>query len=162
MVTGSHQPMASRLRTVLLVGALCMSACSTRVAAHCQVPCGIYDDDGRIQMLLEDTRTIQKATASIEELAGKTDAQSQNQLTRWVITKEEHASHIIKTVAEYFLTQKVKAVAPGENGYEDYLSHLADHHAVMVAAMRSKQKVSAEAVAELQKAIETMAQHYTH
>jgi nickel superoxide dismutase len=161
-MTGSQQQTAFRLRTVLLIGAVCISAWGARVAAHCQVPCGIYDDDGRIQMLLEDTRTIQKATVSIGQLAEKSDAPSRNQLTRWVITKDEHASHIIKTVSEYFLTQKVKTVAAGEQGYEEYLSHLADHHAVMVAAMRTKQKVSADAVSELQKAIETMAQHYTH
>ena len=162
MVAGSQRQIAFRLGTAVVVALVCLTTWSARVAAHCQVPCGIYDDGGRIQMLLEDTRTIQKATASIEQLASKTDAQSRNQLTRWVITKEQHASHIITTVAEYFLTQKVKVVAAGENGHDAYLSHLADHHAVMAAAMRTKQKVSADAVSELQKAIEKMAQHYTH
>jgi hypothetical protein len=30
------------------------------VDAHCQVPCGIYDDDGRIKRLREDVTTITK------------------------------------------------------------------------------------------------------
>ena len=28
--------------------------------AHCQVPCGIYDDDGRIKTIKEDSTTIRK------------------------------------------------------------------------------------------------------
>ena len=31
------------------------------------------------------------------------------QATRWVMTKEEHASKIITTVADYMLAQRVKA-----------------------------------------------------
>ena len=80
-------------------------------SAHCQVPCGIYDDPARFQGLLEDTKTIDKAIKSIADLSGKQDAESLNQLTRWINTKEDHASHIIKVVSEYFLTQKVKPVA---------------------------------------------------
>ena len=83
-----------------------------------------------------------------------------NQMTRWVNVKEQHASHIITTVAEYFLTQKVKPVAAGSAGYEDYLGHLADHHAVMSAAMKTKQKVDDGAVETLQQAIEKMGMHY--
>ena len=44
--------------------------------AHCQVPCGIYDDHARIHQMLEDVATIAKAVTQIAELAGKTDAQS--------------------------------------------------------------------------------------
>ena len=55
--------------------------------AHCQVPCGIYDDSARVKSMLEDAATIAKATKMMAELSGKTDAQSQNQLTRWVLNK---------------------------------------------------------------------------
>jgi nickel superoxide dismutase len=106
---------------------------------HCQVPCGIYDDTARIERMLEDATTIEKALNNIALLAGKHDAQSANQLTRWIMTKETHASHIITTVAEYFLTQKVKPVAPSAEGHETYLAQLANHHQVMVAAMKVKQ-----------------------
>jgi nickel superoxide dismutase len=44
----------------------------------------------------------------IAELAGKSDAQSQNQLVRWVMNKENHAQKIISTISDYFLTQRVK------------------------------------------------------
>ncbi len=129
-------------------------------AAHCQVPCGIYDDHARIARLKEDAATIAKAIAQINELAGKHDAKSLNQAVRWVTTKEEHASHLIEVVSEYFLTQKVKPVAPGADGYDAYLKKLADHHAVMVAAMKSKQDVDPATVDRLNKAIDALALHY--
>ncbi len=70
--------------------------------AHCQVPCGIYDDHMRVMSMLEDAATIEKAINSINELVGKRDAQSQNQLVRWVNTKEHHAQQTIETISNYF------------------------------------------------------------
>lgn len=124
--------------------------------SHCQVPCGIYDDGARVERLKEDSKTIAKAVAQINELAGKSDAQSLNQITRWVTNKEEHAAHIIEVVAEYFLAQRVKA---GKDKAA-YLSSLADHHAVIVAAMKTKQSADAATVKELDDAIAALAKHY--
>lgn len=131
-----------------------------KASAHCQVPCGIYDDDARLAALREDSATIAKAMAQISELAGKHDGQSLNQATRWVLTKEQHASNIITVVSEYFLTQKVKPVSPGTDGHQAYLQKLADHHAVLAAAMKSKQTVDSSAVDGLNRAIEQLAGHY--
>lgn len=128
--------------------------------AHCQVPCGIYDDAARIKHLKEDAGTIAKAIKNINELAGQHGAQEFNQAARWVTTKEAHASNIIEIVSQYFLTQKVKPVAHGSDGYDAYLAKLADHHAVMVAAMKTKQTVDPSAVAALNKAIEKLGAHY--
>jgi nickel superoxide dismutase len=80
------------------LGAGAFAAVRTREAfAHCQVPCGIYDDSGRIKQLKEDATTIRKAVAEIQKLSGEspTTAQTWNQISRWVATKEQHASHII-------------------------------------------------------------------
>ncbi len=128
--------------------------------AHCQVPCGIYDDKARITRMLEDTATIAKAIGQINELAGQHGAASVNQAVRWINTKELHASHIIELVAEYFLTQKVKVVAPGAGGYEGYLKKLGDHHAVMAAAMKTKQTVDPANADKLHHAIQQLATHY--
>ena len=128
--------------------------------AHCQVPCGIYDDHARVARLREDATTIAKAIAQISDLAGQHDSQALNQATRWIVTKEEHASHIIEVVSEYFLTQKVKPVAAGAEGYAAYLKKLADHHAVMVAAMKTKQDAAPATAAALNKAIDALATHY--
>lgn len=129
--------------------------------AHCQVPCGIYDDAGRIKAMMEDVATISKAVGAIGEFG--TDAPSAvevNQVVRWVNTKEEHASNIIETVSLYFLTQKLKDVPAGDAGYQEYLKKLGDHHAVLRAAMKTKQTVDAANVAKLKAAVEAMAKHY--
>ena len=38
--------------------------------AHCQIPCGIYDDHARVQSMLEDAATIEKSAKLIAELSG--------------------------------------------------------------------------------------------
>jgi len=148
------------LATAFGIGLLVLPA-PQRAAAHCQVPCGIYDDAARIAQLREDATTIGKATRQINELAGSHSAQEVNQATRWINTKEDHASRIITVVSEYFLTQKVKPVAAGEDGYQAYLRKLADHHAVMSAAMKTKQQVGTAAVEALNDAIDQLATHYS-
>ena len=79
--------------------------------AHCEVPCGIYGDEARFSAIAEDVMTIEKAMGKIAELATKMDGQSANQLSRWVSTKEEHANKIQQVVAQYFMTQRLKAPA---------------------------------------------------
>ena len=139
---------------VAALAALLLSLSATSVQSHCQIPCGIYDDNARVVSMLEDVATIRKAVAQIADLAGKTDPQSQNQLVRWVVNKEQHAQRIIATIGDYFLTQRVKAKQ------EDYTERLRKHHAVIVAAMRAKQNANAEVVAELESAVEALAPYY--
>ncbi len=128
--------------------------------AHCEVPCGIYDDHARIDQMLEDSTTIGKAVTQILELTGKTDAQSINQLTRWINTKENHATKIQDTIAQYFLTQRVKPARQGTQAFNDYIMRLAQHHAVMIAAMKTKQTVDPQRVVALGEAIEAIAVYY--
>ena len=115
--------------------------------AHCEVPCGIYGDQARFEAMLEDTTTITKAMAKINELASATDAQSKNQLIRWVTTKEDHANKVQHTIAQYFLAQRVKASA------KNYVDQLKTSHAVIVAAMKCKQTVDGKQAAGLKDAI---------
>jgi len=104
--------------------------------AHCQVPCGIYDDALRIIQIKEDYKTIKKAMEQISQLSNKSDPLSSNQLNRWVMTKEQHATNIQKTVSEYFLTQRVKA-----DKSQKYIDQTTTLHQVLVAAMKCKQTV---------------------
>ncbi len=117
------------------------------VSAHCEVPCGIYGDQRRFESMLEDQSTIEKAIVQIGELAGKHDAQDLNQLIRWVTTKEDHATKIQHTIAQYFMTQRIKADGP------DYAKKLTAAHAVMVAAMKAKQSADPAAAQALTTAI---------
>ncbi len=103
-----------------------------------------------------------------------------NQTVRWVTTKETHASHIINTVSEYFLTQKVcarcvpphkalrspslsqvKPVAKGSRGYQEYCDVLAVHHKVMSDAMKTKQSVDGSAVKNLAHSVEHLSAVYS-
>ncbi len=153
----------SSLKTTVILSALSFLTFFGVVheaAAHCQVPCGIYDDAARISRLKEDATTIAKAVTELKSLASKSDALSQNQFTRWVMTKEDHASNIISVVSEYFLTQKVKPKSKTDAEYADYLSSLAKHHAVMVAAMKTKQTVDQANVDALNAAIAELEKGY--
>ena len=114
---------------------------------HCQVPCGVYTDDLRFMQMLEDQTTIEKSSKLILDLSGKNDGQSKNQLTRWVATKESHASKIQKIIAEYFLTQRIKSTA------KNYEKLLKGAHSVMVAAMKCKQSTEASAAKDLKASI---------
>lgn len=133
--------------TIYLAVAMLLAITAKSASAHCEVPCGIYDDERRFVSMIEDHSTIEKATAQIGELAGKHDAQDLNQLVRWVTTKEDHATRIQQTIAQYFMTQRLKA--DGEN----YTKKLTTAHAVMVAAMKCKQSAAPEAAVALKKAI---------
>lgn len=123
-------------------------------SAHCQVPCGIFDDHARVHAMLEDAVTIAKACKLMGELEGKSDAQSKQQFIRWTNEKEAHAQKIIKTTADYFLAQRVKT------SMDDYNDRLLAHHAVMVAAMKAKQNADLKYAEALSKAIEAAGVYY--
>ena len=104
---------------------------------HCQVPCGIYGDSMRIEMLLEDALTVEKAMSSIRDLSSASSP-DYNQLVRWVVNKEEHAQKIQDQVAVYWLAQRIKAPAE-ESGRGVYLRQLELMHGITVSAMKCKQ-----------------------
>ena len=56
----------------LISAAVCLLlAGSIHLYAHCQIPCGIYDDPLRTSMIYEDLNTIDKSVAAIRKLSGK-------------------------------------------------------------------------------------------
>ena len=122
------------------------------LAPHCQVPCGIYADQLRFEQMLEDTATIAKAITSINELAAgmsntPPSGKAINQVTRWVSTKENHASHTQEIIAQYFLAQRIKS----DN--KEYVGQLSTAHRVIVAAMKCKQDSDPATAEALKKAI---------
>lgn len=141
----------SPLAVLVALGVVCFSQAAQ---AHCQVPCGIFDDNARVKAMMEDAATIDKATAEMAELQGKSDPQSVNQMVRWVMNKESHAQKIISTISDYFLTQRVK---PSQ---EDYAERLEKHHAVMIAAMKTKQHADREHAETLMAKITALTRYY--
>ena len=138
---------------------LVLVALPQSASAHCEVPCGIYADQMRFEMMLEDTATMEKAMNQISALAGKTDAQSLNQLTRWVNTKEDHATKTQHVIAQYFMAQRIK---PGKDEASNtrYVTLLTKAHAVLQGAMKCKQTVDTANTAALKMAILSFHQAY--
>lgn len=112
---------------------------SQKTFAHCEVPCGIYDDELRIALLYEHFTTIEKAMIKIEELS-KEENVNYNQLVRWINTKEEHAIKIQSIANQYFLSQRIKpAEETDEVAYKKYIKELSLMHSIIVLAMKTKQ-----------------------
>lgn len=128
--------------------------------AHCEVPCGIYDDAARIMALGEHITTIEKAMAKIEKLAGNQDAQSINQVIRWVNTKETHAEKIQKIISVYFLTQRIKPVKKDSKEYELYINRTLLLQQILVSAMKCKQTVDIDYAIKTQQLINAFSDIY--
>jgi len=127
---------------------------------HCQVPCGIFDDPKLVADIREALATVRKATVQIGILSADlstSSAQAFNQITRWVMTKEEHCGKIIDLVANYCLCQRVKPPwvdgSPFGSNETEYYEVLKAHHAMMVAAVGVKQFADAAHVDMLEHAV---------
>ncbi|HEY9070972.1 MAG TPA: superoxide dismutase [Ni] [Candidatus Ozemobacteraceae bacterium] len=121
-----------RVVLALLLAVVCLPFVPGIVDAHCQIPCGIYDDELRMKLIEEHIGTIEKSMNLIIEL-GKGKEIDYNQLVRWVNNKDQHADELSETVTYYFLTQRVK---PEDKDYDKRLALL---HQMLVAAMKCKQ-----------------------
>ena len=127
---------------------------------HCEIPCGIYDDHAEIQRMLLDAETMRKASAQITALAEQIDAASLNTISRWVAVKEEHSRNIQHVNAWYFMTQRIKPVAPGADGYELYVTRLTAHHDISVASMKAAQSLDPTVQDRLASAIQNVSKWY--
>ena len=124
--------------TALAAAFLCVLGTPV-VWAHCEVPCGIYNDDMRMAMIAEDITTIEKGMSEIAKLS-KEGAKDYNQIVRWVTNKETHAKRIQETVTQYFMFQRVKPVdAKNAAEHIKYLRKLKLLHQMAVRAMKAKQ-----------------------
>ena len=115
---------------------------ANKATSHCEIPCGIYDDQLRINLLLEHVTTIEKSMKQIVELE-KADHHNANQLVRWVVNKEQHADELQHIVAQYFMTQRIKL------GAKDYAEKLSLLHQMLVYGMKCKQTTDLANAAEL-------------
>jgi len=109
------------------------------VYSHCQIPCGIYDDQARFDMIAEHITTIEKSMNEIRKLSEQ-DKPNMNQIVRWVQNKEEHADELGHIVTYYFMTQRVKPTLK-TNGkeYGEYVKKLTLLHEMLVYTMKAKQ-----------------------
>lgn len=127
---------------LLFIGLFALFFSVARAGAHCEIPCGIYDDEMRIRMILEHVQTIEKSMNEILALQKK-EQDHANQLIRWVMNKENHAEQLQEIVSQYFMTQRIK---PDSQGYEKKLSIL---HQMLIYAMKCKQTTDLDHVQKL-------------
>jgi len=134
----------------LVIGVFCLSSLAQ---AHCELPCGIYDDAMRINMLKEHVMTMEKSMRKVQELQAKAP-QEKNQLVRWITNKEHHANAFQEIVSQYFLTQRIK---PDSDKYAEKLKVL---HQMLVFAMKCKQTVDKDHIKKLYSLIDDFEKLY--
>ena len=101
-----------------------------------------------MQLIAEHIGTIEKSMQQILELQ-KAAAVNYNQLMRWVMNKENHATEIQTIVTQYFMTQRIKPDS------EQYARKIAALHQMLIAAMKCKQTTNTKHVAELRDLLKT-------
>ena len=129
--------------------------------SHCEIPCGIYNDAMRMDMIAEDIQTVEKAMKEIMTLSEQKE-KNYNQLVRWIVNKDEHSTKIQETVWQYFMTQRIQPVASSEaKDYKAYVEKLSLLHQMLVYAMKSKQTTDLENVRKLRELLASFRTAYT-
>ncbi len=105
---------------------------SSMAQAHCELPCGIYDDAMRIKMLKEHVMTMEKSMRKVKELNMEKPLET-NQIVRWINNKDDHANKFQEIVSQYFLTQRIKLDA------QQYTKKVTILHHMLIYAMKCKQ-----------------------
>jgi len=122
--------------------------------SHCQIPCGIYDDQARFDMLAEHITTIEKSMNEIRKLSEQAKP-NMNQIVRWVQNKEEHADELGHIVTYYFMTQRVKPTQKTEGReYDEYVKKLTLLHKMLISSMQAKQTIDVANVEKLRSLLE--------
>lgn len=128
--------------------------------SHCQIPCGIYGDEGRFDAIAEHITTVEKSMKLITELSGQ-DKPDMNQLVRWVQNKDHHADEISHVVTYYFMAQRVSLPPEGDvKAHGEYVKKLTLLHEMLVYAMKSKQTTDLEYVQKLRDSLAKFREAY--
>ena len=110
--------------------------------AHCQIPCGIYDDENVLSDLKLHVKTIHKSIDSIRALELSNDSNDKQQFVRWVENKENHASEIQHIMSDYFLSQRIKpSDLLKKSKRSDYESLISLAHEIIFYSMKTKQSL---------------------
>ncbi len=127
-----------RIFVVCLISSVCLFWLPDSFP-HCQVPCGIYNDELRFTMIQEHILTIEKSMVQIIALS-KEPSENYNQIVRWVLNKEKHADELAHTVTHYFLAQRIKPIDEEDSKpFRDYLFKVSLLHKMVVYSMKAKQ-----------------------
>jgi len=149
-----------KTRGIAIVALLGMGLTAGLVQAHCQIPCGIYDDDARLAAIAEHIGTIEKSILQIQALSADRKP-NHNQLVRWVMNKETHADAIAEIVTYYFMAQRVKPADPTDQAAQArYVQQLTLLHQMLVASMKAKQTADTTHTKKLKELLDGFAHAY--
>ena len=126
------------MRKILSVTLLVFALAHSTAHPHCQIPCGIYDDQLRIKLIREHIDTIERSMNTIISLSEEKD-KNYNQIVRWVNNKDEHADEISRIAMYYFLAQRLEPLEKGADHYDEYIKELSLWHELIYLAMKAKQ-----------------------
>ena len=155
--------MKSRKNKKIVLGTLFVSAAvlGSLAYSHCQIPCGIYDDEARFNSIAEHITTIEKSMKQIESLSAQ-GKQDMNQIVRWVNNKEEHADELSHIITYYFMAQRIKPASEGNvQEYKKYVKKLTLLHEMLVTTMKAKQTTDTVNVAKLRTLLKQFHEAYS-
>lgn len=135
---------------------------SKKTYAHCEIPCGIYEDTLRIELIREHITTIEKSMNMIIELS-KDDPLNYNQIVRWINNKDGHANKLQDIVSQYFLHQRIIPVEPANKElYQKYITQLTLLHKLLIYSMKAKQTTDLTFIEKLNNTTDSFEKAYFH
>jgi len=150
-----------KTKLLLCAALLGLGLSGAAIYGHCEIPCGVYTDPMRVQMIEEHCKTIEKAMGQIAALSKEHSPTASNQIARWVANKEKHANEIQHIVTQYFMTQRVKPADPGDTkAYGAYVKKLTTLHGILLSAMKCKQTTDAANVEKVRKGLKEFSKLY--
>lgn len=142
-------------KILVLLMILSLGTFAPDTSAHCEIPCGIYGDAMRFDMIEENCQTVEKSMEKIISLSLEGEG-NYNQLVRWVNNKEVHANKIQEIVTQYFMFQRVKPVTSDNiEDREAYNNKLVLLHKMLVHAMKCKQTIDITHVTKISELLDS-------
>jgi len=153
-------PKEGKMKKTFLLLTFAVMIFTADMQAHCEIPCGIYDDSLRVKLMKEHVLTIEKSMNEALKLQEKNPSDI-NQLTRWIINKEEHADKIQDIATQYFLFQRIKPPKTGNDHETDkYYKELSFIHEICLYAMKTKQTLDLKNIQLLNEKITAFEKSY--
>ena len=147
-----------KIKVLVLACLMFIGFGSIKAYAHCEIPCGIYNDKARVELMYEHIQTIEKSMKLIIELSA-TEKPDYNQLVRWVNNKEEHANKLQTIATQYFMFQRVK-VSEDPAIRAKSMKQLELLHKICVYAMQAKQSTNMEMIKKLNDTVHDFSHEY--
>ena len=154
--------MKRRIDKKIVLGAVFVSAIvfGSLAYSHCQIPCGIYDDEARFNTMAEHITTIEKSMKLIESLSAQ-EKPNMNQIVRWVNNKEVHADEMSNIITYYFMAQRIKIPPEGDTkAHSAYVKNLTLLHEMLVYSMKTKQTTDLKNVEKLKSLLNQFHESY--